>query len=441
MLKSDKGNTTVLVERECYISEVLKLLNDETTYKVSKFKYTCTFEKKSNSIISNMVKKKQINEQTGKLLKTNNAIIPRAYALPKTHKENLAWRIIVSSIGGPTYKLSSFLAGILSKIVGKSTHHTVDSWQFCNEIRKIHIEDSMRLVSLDVVSLFTNVPVDLALQVLHHRWTEIAEHTSINRDDFLQAVKFVLEANIFQWSFLQASFWNSHGISNLPCYRQFGNGKVRDDLSLSKVPFQLKFYKRYVDDIITCIKLEDLPILLDTFNSFHNRLQFTYEVEKDSCLSFLDTLVIRSNNKLTTNWYHKPSWSSRCINFFSVHLMQHKVGLIKGLIDRAILLSDPEYRPANLLLIKDTLKRNGYPIEMVSKIIRDRVFEVYHPTLIKKRKEEKAEKIGPISWRNTAVIPFSNNISNDIKRIFRKVGIHTIFKMPVYTKNLFPQIR
>ena len=53
-----------------------------------------------------------------------------------------------------------------------------------------------------------------------------------------------------------------------------------ETISLLKVPFQLKFYKRYVDDIITCINLEDLPILLDTFNSFHNRLQFTYEVEK-----------------------------------------------------------------------------------------------------------------------------------------------------------------
>ena len=68
------------------------------------------------------------------------------------------------------------------------------------KLEKYIIEDSMRLVSLDVVSLFTNVPVDLALQVLHHRWTEIAEHTSINRDDFLQAVKFVLEANIFSFN-------------------------------------------------------------------------------------------------------------------------------------------------------------------------------------------------------------------------------------------------
>ena len=32
VLKSDKGNTTVLVNKDFYISEVMKLLNDETTY-------------------------------------------------------------------------------------------------------------------------------------------------------------------------------------------------------------------------------------------------------------------------------------------------------------------------------------------------------------------------------------------------------------------------
>ena len=54
--------------------------------------------------------------------------------------------------------------------------------------------------------------------------------------------------------------------------------------------------------------------------------------------------------------------------------MQHKIGLIKGLIDRAILLSDPEFRPANLLLLKGMLKHNGYSGEMVSAIIQERIF-------------------------------------------------------------------
>ena len=419
------------------------MLNDATTYRVSKFEYTCTFEREANSIISNLVKKKQISETTGKLLKTYNAIVPRAYALPKTHKETLSWRIIVSSIGGPTYKLSSFLAKILSKIVGKSRYHTIDSWQFCKEVRRFQIPDeSMRLISLDVISLFTNVPTDLALEVLYLRWNEIKQHTSINRDEFLQAVKFVLEANVFSFNgvFYKQIFGTAMGSPISPVIANLVMERL-EMVPLSKLPFQLSFYKRYVDDIITCIRMEDLQMLLDTFNSFHTRLQFTCEIEKDSCLSFLDTIVIRKSDKLITNWFHKPSWSGRYINFFSAHPMQHKIGLIKGLRDRAILLSDPEYRPANLLLIKDTLKRNGYPSEMISAVIRKRVFEIYHPLFVEKRKEEKNKKIGHISWRNIVVIPFVYNISNDIKRMFRRVGIHTIFKLPIYTKQLFPPIK
>ena len=443
VLKSDKGNTTVLVSKDFYNMEVMKMLNDETTYTVSRFEYTCTFERRSNSIVSNMVKKQQISEQMGKHLKTYNSIVPRAYAPPKIHKETLSWRIIVSSINGPTYKLSSFLANILSKIVGKSPYHTVDSWQFCKEIRNIHLPyESLRLVSLDVVSLFTNVPVDLAIQVLHHRWTEIEQHTKIDRDGFLQAVKFVLESNIFLFNgvFYKQVFGTAMGSPISPVIANIVMERL-EMISLSKVPFQPILYKRYVDDIITCINLEDLQTFLDTFNSFHNRLQFTYEIEEDSCLNFLDTWVIRSNNKLITNWYHKPSWSGRYINFISAHPMQHKVGLIKGLIDRAVLLADPEFRPANLLLVKDTLKRNSYPGEMISAIIRERIFEIYHPFIVEKRKEEKTRKTGPISWKNTVVIPFINNISNDIKRIFKKAGIHTIFKLPFYSKCLFPPIK
>ena len=121
--------------------------------------------------------------------------------------------------------------------------------------------------------------------------------------------------------------------------------------------------------------------------------------------------------------------------------MQHKEGLIKGLIDRAILLSNPEFRPANFLLLKNTLKRNGYPIEMVSSIIKERTFEIYHPLLTEKRKELRKNEVEPINWKNTVVLPFCNNISNDIRRIFRKAGIHTIFKLPFYTKQLFPLIK
>ncbi|XP_071652947.1 uncharacterized protein, partial [Temnothorax longispinosus] len=47
--------------------------------------------------------------------------------------------------------------------------------------------------------------------------------------------------------------------------------------------------------------------------------KFTFETEANSSIPFLDTLVIRDEDKLITNWYRKPTFSKRYINYFSNH--------------------------------------------------------------------------------------------------------------------------
>lgn len=56
------------------------------------------------------------------------------------------------------------------------------------------------LFSLDVISLFTNIPFDLAYQSLMNRWNFIELNTSIPLDDFLQAIKFVLSSTFFTFN-------------------------------------------------------------------------------------------------------------------------------------------------------------------------------------------------------------------------------------------------
>jgi len=58
--------------------------------------------------------------------------------------------------------------------------------------------------------------------------------------------------------------------------------------------------------------------ILDAFNSFHTRLQFTLEVEGDR-INFLDTIIILHNNKIKLDWYHKPTDSGRFLNYCSQH--------------------------------------------------------------------------------------------------------------------------
>lgn len=51
---------------------------------------------------------KNINDQVSDRLKSRGCLRAIAYALPKVHKPDLQWRIIVSFIGSPTYNLASF---------------------------------------------------------------------------------------------------------------------------------------------------------------------------------------------------------------------------------------------------------------------------------------------------------------------------------------------
>jgi len=51
-----------------------------------------------------------------------------------------------------------------------------------------------------------------------------------------------------------------------------------------------------VDDIILAVLENKASYILDTFNSFHDRLKFTIELENSRCLSFLDMLLKMSTD-------------------------------------------------------------------------------------------------------------------------------------------------
>ena len=54
----------------------------------------------------------------------------------------------------------------------------------------------------------------------------------------------------------------------------------------------IKFYARYVDDTLILTKPENIPSILDSFNSFHPHIQFTSEEFVDSNdVHFLDIKI------------------------------------------------------------------------------------------------------------------------------------------------------
>ena len=72
-------------------------------------------------------------------------------------------RPIVSFCGSPTYQLSKYLTTILQPLTDKSRRKLQSTENFIDAIKTVQIPDDYKLVSFDVKSLFTSIPLQLAL--------------------------------------------------------------------------------------------------------------------------------------------------------------------------------------------------------------------------------------------------------------------------------------
>ncbi|XP_071647563.1 uncharacterized protein [Temnothorax longispinosus] len=253
-----------------------------------------------------------ISDGMYRILNCTNGNLPRAYGLPKVHKAGFPLRIIVSALGSPLYNVASLLQKTLHSSIPEPKSHIKDSWSFARFINNKEIKDDEILISLDVTALFTNIPKDLVLKGIEKRWNHISKKTDLNLPQFLHAIDLILSSTSFSFNgeIYEQIFGSPMGSLLSPDAADI----VMDDLEthcLSLLNCNIPIFIRYVDDIFAVVPKKSVGLILKIFNGYHPRLRFTYEIETNASLNFLDTTVIRNGNRLTTNWYRKPTFSGR----------------------------------------------------------------------------------------------------------------------------------
>ena len=74
------------------------------------------------------------------------------------HKKDLAMRPILSATGTYNYPLAKWLDNKL-KALSTNSNTITDIFKFVNDLQDVSVKDGSVLVSYDVCSLFTNVPL------------------------------------------------------------------------------------------------------------------------------------------------------------------------------------------------------------------------------------------------------------------------------------------
>ncbi|XP_055685769.1 uncharacterized protein LOC129791573 [Lutzomyia longipalpis] len=367
--RSDKGNKSVVMSKEEYLEKMRLLVGDQETYKLSHKDLTTFYQTKNNELVSILFEGGHFDLLTKRSLMTYKALPPRIYGLPKIHKSGVPLRPIVSCIGSPTHALSKFCSDILKNLTFNSPYNVKNSFEFVDRISQHTIEDDEIIVSFDVVSLFTNIPRSLVLEVIERDWSAIERHTTIPFCLFKRMVSLIMQSGFFK--FRGQFYAQLEGMPMGGCLSPVVADIVLDHViseALRVLPSPPKLITKYVDDLFLILKRDEIDNTLDTFNSIHSKITFTCEREVDCCIPYLDTVVTRHcDGSLSTSWYRKPIASGRLLNYLSAHPLSQKLNTVQGFIHRVTkLTTNSEFDTKKIIF--ETLQENGYPKQLINKM-------------------------------------------------------------------------
>ena len=345
---------------------------------------------------------------------------PRIYGQPKIHKPEIPLRPIVSCVNTFAYDLSAHLADILSPLTGKSDYTVTNSSHFVSTISHERIQENEVMVSFDVESFFTNVPIEGAVKAALCKLENdpgIADRTNLTPTQIADLLNFVLRSTYFQYN--GSIYEQKDGAAmGSPVSAVIANLYMEEfeERAIATATYKPKIWKRYVDDTFTVLGKDYADGFLQHLNSQQPTIRFTMEIEKDNTIPFLDTSVSRdSNGLLTTTVYKKPTHTDQYLAYDSHHPQSVKRGIFKCLYDRAKhLTSKPSAISKEKKHLSSVLVSNGYPSSFVRKLTK-----TTRPTTNKEPTQE---------FKSTAVLPYIKGVSEVLRRCLQQQGVRTVFK-------------
>ena len=304
------------------------------------------------------------------------------YGLCKVHKvvkEGIPpFRPILSAINTPSYRLAKFFVPILSELT-KNEFVLKDSFEFASDIRNQNPD--LFMTSFDIDSLFTNLPLDETIELcVKKTFGRKKKFKGFTKIEFKTLLEFATKDALILFN--GNYYEQTDGVSmGSPLGPTLANVFLChwEEIWLKKCPTKFKpvYYKRYMDDTFLLFSSKDhYKKFFRYINSRHKNMSFTYEVENDDKLPFLDVLVCREScssqlNSFTTNIYRKPTFSGLYTNFHSFLPEKYKTGLFLTLLFRIYTLcSDWSKIHTEIINLRNIMLKNNFSGNFIDRCIK-----------------------------------------------------------------------
>ena len=332
------------------------------------------------------------------------------YVLPKIHKskqileyieregaeyvsmsfpEDLKGRPINGDVQSVTHGLSKLLDKILNPLVVHLKTFIKDEYDFLRKFPK-QIPANSRIVCCDVTSLYTSIPTDLGIKALDYWLTKLSSlvHDRFTKPFILEAVKFVLEKNFFQFN---STMWHqlsgtAMGKSFAPPYACLTLGYLEETILFPRLipnffePTTAKliidFFMRFIDDGINVLP-ESIPsdFFVHILNKMDASIQYTVsstmhqEVDsiRHKCTNFLSIkTLVAPNGKVKFDVHYKETNAHDYLAFDSHHPEHTRRNIPYVLAKRInVITSEGAWVQRNLQELKQFLLDRKYPLHVI----------------------------------------------------------------------------
>ena len=374
---SDKGNKTVVMNRKDYLDKITEILSDKHFYEEIDHDDTKYVANNLIKLIKRLKEHEYITYYEYLKLYPDHFDMPRIYALIKVHKQNNPARLICPYSEHPLANFSKFISDIITPIIKTSIYSLKDSRQFVKEIQNLKLNQTDIMVSLDIVNLFTNIPINFTLNIIENKLNsnrKFKRECKMSIYEIINSIKFIMQHTSFSFNskFYKQTAGAAMGCPLSPIVAESLVSYIFET-TLEKFPYNIKYCRFYVDDSFIVINKNNLDQFLVNINTVARstgNIVFTLEKELEGCISFLDVKLSKFNNKLITSVYRKPTHSNRYLDFFSHHCIHNKISVIRTLISRDITHNNNEQNKYNALnLTRNILMENHYPEKLINNVI------------------------------------------------------------------------
>ena len=327
---------------------------------------------------------------------------------------------------------------LLQLIAQTQKSYLKDTTHFINFIEKTKVSQNTILVSMDVTSLYTNIPQEEGITTVCKAYENFHNYDPPIPSHYLKEMLcLILKENSFQ--FIGKNYLQTHGTAmGTKMAVAFANifmAEIETKL-INQSKTKPTKWKRYIDDIFSLwdSNRQEIDLLIKQANNFHPTIKFTAEISETE-ITFLDTIItkgerFRNESILDIRTHYKPTETFQYTHFTSSHPPGVKKGFIKGEALRLLRTNSSEtVFNDSITNFKSRLTTRGYPNEMIQTTLSEVSFAGRQSALQQKAKARK--QILPfVTTYHPSVRNLKNILMQNWGLIQNQPLLNTIFKNP-----------